>query len=478
MIKTEEVFVFYPRPFTPNFKVLVDTTDITTRIFEAGFNKPVTTGIGDFKIRLINVGGRYSNLWVGGETVYFYANLIDATTLKFKGRLDFIKEVLTEEGYFLDLEGRHISYDLTEVYVSKSYSNQDGSTVLKNLVDTFLTGYTYTNVTDPIGTNITVNWSNKPFWDCVNDICVLCGADCYVDDDKDFHFFLENSITQTQDAIVEGYNLKQLRNFGKDSFFEKTKIIVYGSAGGIPVIATAGSGTREKVIIDNSITTTTEAQDRANKELADLTLSNLPPQGTSITKGLAFTNTGDNIWISTPRQQIHGLYKIIELKHKVGTNVGTWLTECVVEKEEKGTSQVLKERTKKELAIVVVENPNRLSYSYNFTFDDTTNIASQSNTTVSEGFLKLVSGQTTGTMLTSTKTATSNISYAELRWEGENLGASTFEVSVDGLNYQTITRNQLLTITFVGLSLKIRVILNSDSNNPNPKVDSLAILYK
>lgn len=459
-------------------------TDVTTRIYSAEFNRPVTTGIGDFKIRLINVKGVYSNTWFGSEIVNFYADLIGATNLQFKGRVDFVKEVLTEGGQFLDIEGRHTSYDLTEVSVSKSYTADDdidGSDVLKDLIDTYLTGYTYTNVASSIGTDVVVNWSNKPFWECVIDLCVLCNADCYVDDAKDFHFFAENSIVQTQDAIVEGHNLKQLRNWGKDTFFEKTRIRVIGEDDrGVPILYTKNpGGTREKTIVDSSIKTMDEAEDRADAEYTDLTLANIPPQGTTVSKGLRFAQPGDNIWISTPRQKVHGLYKVIELKHKIGTNVGTWITECIVEKEEKGTSQVLKERTKKELQLTKVQNPNDLEYSYNFTFEDTTNILSLTDTQVSEGFLKLVEGKTTGTMITDNHEADTNISQIELRWEGENLAVSTFEVSVDaGTNYEELERDEMIDMGFVGKNLKIRVTLLSDANNKAPRVDSLAVLYK
>jgi hypothetical protein len=480
VVKTEEIFVFLPKAFTPRWDITIDGTSIKNDVLEASFSKLATIGIGDFKIKLNNTAAKNSGKWIGSETAYFYADLTAGTTLKFKGRIDFVKEILGSDGMFIDIEGRHISFSLAEIHVSKAYAAEDGAVILKNLVDTFLTGFTYANVPASIGPpDVTVNWSNKPFWECVNDLCTLCGADCYVDDNLDFHLFLANSIINNNDAVVESYNLRELKGFGTDSYFERTKIIVYGEDDkGLPIIFTKGTGTREKIIKDSSIKTMAEAEDRATKEYSDSTLANIPPQGTSVSYGLPTVEPGENIWISSPRQQIHGLYKMVDIKHEVGSKTGYWKTTCKVEIEEKGTSQVLRDTKRKELALTKIENPNRMEYSYNFTFDDLANIATQSYTQVSGGKLILTTGATAGVMTTATKAADNTITSVELRYEGANLDASTFEVSADnGVNYQTVVRNTLTTVDHVGTNLKIKVTL-TESGTTRPEIDSLCILFK
>ena len=486
MIRRTTAFTYIPRTWTPKFKVEITrldgtTDDVSAKVYEGEFRRPIArVGIGDFTIKLLNVGELYSGLYTGGEVVKFYADLNDASTLKFTGRLDEPKESF-DKGHFLNIDGRHTSFDLSETYVNYEVtSDTDGSTVLKNLVSGFLTGYTTTNVTDPIGTDIPAGtkWSNKPFIEIFRDVCILCSADGFVDNDKDIHFFAENSIIQDKDAVVEGQNLIGIPSFGKDTYRERTKVRVVGEDNdGMLILYTAGIGTREETIIDRNVSTMSEAKQRANNALIEMTLSNIPPEGRVISRGLENPNPGENIWISALRHHIHNVYKMVEIKDKVGVRVGTWKTELIIEKEIPGTDLSIKESKRQELAITKIDNPNNLSFSYNFTFDDTTNILSQKNTTVTDGKLTLVSGKTTGTMVTNLKTASSNITKTELRYAGQDLGISIFRISVDnGISWEIVTRNTLHTVTGSGKRLKIKVQLKSDSDNLVPEVDGLVVL--
>ena len=241
--------------------------------------------------------------------------------------------------------------------------------------------------------------------------------------------------------------------------------------------AIAGSGDlREIFEKDVSINTYQEATDRA-QSLADRhTESTLPPQGKAKCYMLFTLNPGDNIWISVPRQQVHGIYKVNEFKHMFGRD-GLW-TEAFLEREMIGTSQLIRDRIKKEHEVTIIDNPNRMEQSYNFPFNTSTNIASMTNVTIDNGKLVLTSGQTNGIMVTDARNASANIVSMELRIVGANLESSTFEASVDnGVTYQTMTKNTLIVATASGTQLKIRVTLISDTANPNPILESLGILY-
>lgn len=478
--------IFFPVAFNPVYEVKITRTDGTVdnlkkELIYGKFIRQATIGTGSFKLVLNNTGNKHLNKWTGGNAVEFLADITDGTTTRFKGNIDFIKENLTEKGQILEIEGRHISTDLTEIHISRTFTNQDGSTVLKSIISDFLPGlgFTTTNVTDPIGTVVTINWSNKPFWECVFDLCLLSNADCFVDDDKDFHFFKQDTIENSTDVIVEGYNLRDLKGFGTDKYFARTKVTVFGEdENGLPIIFTSGSGTKEKIITDKNIKTVQEAEDRANKELSDLSASNLSEQATTVSYGLRSLEPGEKIWISSPREKVHNTFRVIEIKHEVGLKVGYWRTICKVEKEETDTMQILRENKRKELRLDKVGNPNGMNFSYNFTFDNTENTDTLTNVTIDNGKLILSTGATSGIMTSVRKVTGSNITSVELRFSGTNLDNSTFEASADnGTNFVTLTRNTVTTITNTGKNLVLRITLRT-SGDTRPDLDSVALLFK
>jgi len=470
---------FFPRPSKQSyFKLTIGGTDVTARIKEADFRKLATIGVGDFKIKLSNVGGVYDDLgWVGGTEIIFYADYKDATQKQFTGRIDFVQSEVSNNEQVKVLEGRHISYPVLETHVTYSTTAAtDGATLLKYLVDNFLTGFTYTNTTDPIGTTMSVTWNEKPLWKCVQDICTKCGADCYIDNDLDFHLFVKNSVTCTKDAISERNNIRWVRGFGKDTSEERDNIRVYGEDNeGVPIIYTSGTGIRETIIKDTSIESEQEAQDIADATYSEqLTATD---EGKAKSLGLPDLNPGERMYIYAPRANVTVLERIAEIKHTVKRGEG-WRTEVTVEKKEAGTSELMKERIDKELQLRKIDNPNQLSYSYNFTFDDDTGLV-HTDTETSEGRLQIVSG-TAGSCITDSKTTASNVTQVELRIVGSDLTSSIFRVSTDGgIHWTVLTKDTLTTIPVAerGDALRIRIILNSDSDNPNPLLESLAILY-
>lgn len=477
---TSGAIVFIPdEVWIPRVKTLIGTTDITTRIKESEFTRPIIKlGIGTFKIKLINVNGYYSGSFSAGDSVDFYAdnNVNPPTTKRFVGKIDYIKEEISRQGQYLVINGRHKSGIDMEKYITYSTTTAtDGATVLKAIVAE-LTGYTTNNVTDPIGKTVDVSWSEKPFEDCFKDLCTLCNADGYVDDDSDFHFFPKNPAVNENDAIHERYNLIWVRGFGKDTYPEKTQIRVYGKDDeGLPILYTENtSGTKELVIKDTAIDSTNVAENIGSATKTDLEVEN--EQGRIYSRMLFNVNPGDRIWFSAPRQNIHKIVRIASLKYEF-KHRGLH-TESVIEKEELGTSLLLQQRKERNLELRDILNPNKLLYSYNFTFDDDTDLTHY-QTETTEGRLQLQSGETTGTCTTSAKTTLTDVTYVELRIKGSDLTSSTIQISADGgSHWQTVTKNTYTSVTDSGNQLRIRMTLLSDTDNPNPIIDSIAILYK
>jgi hypothetical protein len=147
-------------------------------------------------------------------------------------------------------------------------------------------------------------------------------------------------------------------------------------------------------------------------------------------------------------------------------------------------SQFFRDRIRKEKALEKVKNPNNMTESYNFTFDDLTNIGILNGLQVSGGVLSIQSGLTTGVMTTDTKTINFDANQYEFRIVGEQLLSSEIRVSFDdGFNYtpwKNIMNYQNIILDGVssGSLVKFEVRLNTDTNNPSPKLNGVVLLFK
>jgi hypothetical protein len=485
MLSETPIFIPIIPDFTPSWKVEVIhagvTTDVSARVMKGEFTRRILRlGIGQFSLKLNNIGNVYTDSFEGGDIVKFYADLSNGTTQKFYGIIDTPKNSIEAGGQFLTLEGRHRAYLLTETWISKEVSTTTAIyTIVNEIIDNHFSSFTHTNVSTDVSNTITKSWDSQQAIKIFEELCILGTADGYVDDDLDLHLFVENSIYNEDIAIVQGINLLNLKDFGIDSYEARERVTVVGDDGeGLPVLYTSGSGSRQtRPVFNMNVSNVTSA-----KELADATLSGVtdaPPQGRTLSYGLPVLNVGDNVMISAPRQQVHNAYKIIEIKDMVGKEVrGKWLCECLVEKEFTGTTELIENRIKKEGEITKLQNPNNLEFSYNLTFSDDT-YCNHTNTETGDGRLRLISGQTSGSMTTDAYTVTNNITQVELKLKGSDLRSSTFEISANnGITWQTIVKDTLYNVTSSGKYLKVKVSLVLDTANPDPSVDSLVILYK
>ena len=408
--------------------------------------------------------------------------------MKFKGKIEEPKKTFSGRNV-LKINGIHLAGDLLDIHVTASYPI--GTTIdfiLKAIIDKYASTFTYANVASFSTITTPINWSEKPFWECVIDLCEIANADCYVDKAtasdtvcKDFHMFTRGSIECELDAAVFEDNLLDMQGLGEDTVEVKNNIRVIGEDNeGLPILATANDDTttlnvKEKIIQDTSINTMEEAQKRADAELA---ISKVPDvKGSVSCLLLPYVNPGEKMYITVPTHDILDLFRVINLTYKFDIS-GLITTDVDVAKVTKGIPQFFRDRMSKELGLEKINNPNRMSFSYNFTFDDNTNIDSHSGTETTGGALKLTTGSSTGTMTTSSKTASSTVSQVEIKIVGSNLDISTFEVSANGgLNYTTVTKDVLKALSVSGTNLKIRVNLISNTANPNPSVESLVCLF-
>lgn len=476
MIQSNQIYIPIPKTRNTHCKIEINGQDMTARVVRSSFVYPCTIGIGTFTVTLSNAHGQLNGYFVPGHMIRLFADNSNATSLQFWGRIDYVKNNIGPSGQFLEIEGRHRAFLLNEYLICHSATATTTSQILKDIIDKLPSsyGFTYTNVSTTTD-SMDIEWNYKPFWDCAVELCNYAGYDCYVDNNLDFHYFEENSISNENDAIVEGDNFISTQNWGTDDTYEKTRVTVIGQDDeGIPIIYTAKvtneTDIKEIFIKDSSANTSQKVQDLAESKLAEL--SNRAPQATIRSYGLEEINPGDNIWIIVPRQQIEGQYKIIQITHYFGAEYGGWRTECLMEEKEVGTAQLIQNVMQKTTAISSPENVNKLNYSYNFTFD--TDSGTHSTTEITEGVLK-TDGSASGIWISTTKTITENATQYELRASGETLPGTNFYVSSDGGNtWQSATSlKTLYDFSPPGISLKIKVVLNSAST----QIKSLALLY-
>jgi hypothetical protein len=476
MIKTSQIYIPIPKARNTHCKVEINGEDVTSKVIESSWVYPVSSGIGTFNIKLSNAKGQISGRYAIGDPVKFYADNSDASTIQFWGRIDYPKDEISSEGQFLIIEGRHRSFLLNEYFVCHTATNTLTSQILKDIIDKLPEsyGFTYSNVqTDTVLMN--VEWNYKPFWDCVAELINKAGYDCYIDNDLDFHYFEENSIVNENDAIVEGDNFIESKEYGTDDYYEKTRVVVMGQdSGGLPIVYTAISSTegdeiKEWFIKDNSANTMDKVQDLAEAKLAEITNKN--PQARITSFGLETVKPGDNIWIIIPRQKMAGQYKLVQITHKFGMKSGGWRTEVITEEQEAGTSKIIQSLSQKSQQITDSPNVNKLNYSYNFDFDSDS--GDHTNTVINGGVLK-TDGSTSGTWISPTKTVSTNITSLELRAVGEYFAGATYYLSLDGgVVWTNVSAPKTVVKMTTGKNLKIKVVLNSAST----QIDSLAILY-
>jgi hypothetical protein len=479
MRESTELFIPIPKVRNTKVKVEVAGDDLTGRVRESLWVYPVTDGIGTFRFALSNAFGQISDSYKEGDIVKFYADNKDASTIQFWGRIDHVKDDVSDNGQFLVIEGRHRAYKLTEFLVCHSALNTPTSQILKDIIDKLPESYgiTYDNVSTS-DDSMSVEWNYKPFWDCVIELCNFADDtrhDCYIDNDLDAHYFEENSIVNETDAVVEGDNEISSKGWGINDYYEKTRVIASGQTKeGLPIVYTAISATegdeqREAFVKDVSADTAEKVKNLAEARLSSLT--NRTPEASIKSFGLETIKPGENLSVLIPRQKVYGQYKIIKIMHKFGAKSGGWRTEIMVEQHEEDVPRVLREMDRKSDRLRQADNINKLNFSWNFDFSSDSGI--HSGTEITEGVLK-TDGGASGTWISDINQPSDIPTKFELRVIGQSIPGTVFYVSVDnGLIYQTIVPNELKLIELQGKNILLKV----DINSVVTQIYSMVLLY-
>ncbi len=479
------LFIFVPNPLVVYSLAITRTNgtidDITDDVIGGKWSNMVfKEGVGSFEIELDNNKGTYENAYTGNEDFKVYMDYSDGSTLYFAGKIEKISPKWGDSGKRIKIVGSHVSYIALDRLVTLSKTDTI-TNIFNYLVDTYMTGYTHANV-DTIDTSVTVTWSNKPLLDCFIDLCVLGNADGFINASKDCYFFVKGSKEVAEDAIVDDDNLFDSSGIGKDISDIKNTITVQGkNQEDLPIIYTSTDtsstvGTKESFIDDTSISSDSEASDRAVAEKDNL--KDAATKGDVTSLALAKTLPGYKIWICNPEQIPTAQHVVNIIEHTL--KEGDLNASITVADSPRGVSSYFKERFKRELQKADILNPNSMKYSYNFDFD--TNEGDNASM-ISGGKLVLPSGQSNSTWISNVRTLPEDISNYEIRVAGNDLNISTVQISSDNGNTFNSTKNLFSETgqvfnTVSGNNIIVKIILNSNSTYQNPYCDSFVVLMK
>ena len=150
-------------------------------------------------------------------------------TKEFGGYIIEIQEDVEARVEFIKIICKDYTHELDRQLVSKTYQNETVNDIIADLIDTFATAITYTNVNcTTVIDSVTFNY--LPISKCLERLAdIVEGYDWYIDYDKDVHFFLTESIassfnlTDTSNNYV--YNSLSLR---EDTHQLRNEVIIRG----------------------------------------------------------------------------------------------------------------------------------------------------------------------------------------------------------------------------------------------------------
>lgn len=499
-IKKVPTWIWVPPISSPNATILLEdsttgtTYDITDRIVSGEYTDGVTETIGNFNFTIDNSDQYY----IGIISLYdkikvYYDYNATPSTLKFVGLI----EKVSNQNENLRVSGRSTGSRVMGITVTYSTTNYTHE-ILSYILTTYASYITQTNIdtTESTDESITVNWYQKPFWECVLELCNRSGYDCYIDSSFDFNYFVSGSRENTTDAVVHEYNLVETGEFAPDLSTVKNRVIVYGSVVEEQQIlwteedssSIASYDVKELIINDSNIITVAQAQARA---LYELSISKDPPIVGEVTSiGLPTISPGEKVRISDPLNGLNpAFYTIQKFTHKFD-NDNPPMTILTVQKEISTIPKILKKRITFETQAIDKTNPNEMRYSWFFDFNTDSGTHVGNKTEIVNGVLKLKSGESTGEWNSEVNALSENVTYCEIRAKGSgpysllysatNTDGTIYQVSTDnGITYQpggtsSIPLNTKYTLSPPGQNLKIKIVLNSASS----LIDSCCLLYK
>lgn len=473
------IHVFVPPPFSPVYKIIIDTgselIDVTEVLIEGSYTDGITETIGNFELTLDNSHQQYSDRIPLYSKVYIYLDYgSEATTLVFTG----LVERPANSDYKMRLTGTSSARRTIGKLVTYSATDTARSTILKEIVSKYFSGIITTNNVQEDTGLASVSYEDKPFWEIVQELCSAGEYDAYIDATFDLHYFPSGTITNETEAVVTEINLIETGDFSPDLQGITNRVKVYGnSSGDIQYLATADDldsqmsyDIKEIIINDSSLASEQECQDKANFELRKGLVP--PVVGTVTSLMLPSLNPGERVRISDPMNNLQPSeegYVIQKFTHKF-SNDEPPKTELTVQKERESIPQILKRRIRFEYTSNTAINPNEMEYSKVFTFDTSTGVGT--NCEILSGALRPTS--TSGTWVSEPFTLSAESSIFESRLVGTGLDKVSAFISLDGGATFNFLSPKLATTLELGTTAIVKISFESNGW----ELDTLGIYYK
>jgi len=184
----------------------------------------------EFEIRLYNNEGTYSESFAIGDDVYFYLGYTENPTTKiFHGVITSIEFDLprVNENTMIIQGVDYGTFRLGQTMVAgiQEYINMTPTAIIQSLLNTYCPDITYTNVATFVDKIPNIRFAWEYVGDCVEMLATLVGADFYVDENDDLHFY-DNS-TMTSDHTISSDELISAR-IQKDSYKHYDRVYVIG----------------------------------------------------------------------------------------------------------------------------------------------------------------------------------------------------------------------------------------------------------
>lgn len=477
-----------PIPYEPkklHTSLTIGGTEVKNDVVRITYHDIVTTGTSYIEA-IIRDDGTYTDAWSGGEIVKFCADFTDGTTQKF-------------EGYLIVVEPRMERYPQIRVYaqdygvaalrrtVTKVIeTDTDIGEIAKSVIEENLSGYTTTNINTSTGTTAKPSWQNTKIWQVLKDLALKYGQngyDFWCDYSKDWHFEAKGATVTDSYPIFYAGNILGLPRVEKGIANKRNRVTVYGkSVEGSPIFATSEDKSdqsafflMDEVVKNTNLTTYGRCKDEADVILASKKVTGM--KGKVVMTGEIRLSAGDRTFISHPFVPIHGYYTISDIKHVVDRSFTSTVRFYEILPTTPGVIGIFERMHEREETDRGVDNTHGMLDCIVETFENKLN-GSYTSVDVSNSRLILDGGATSGTWISPTLDVDYNATQAYLIVNGSNYEISEFYVSSVGGT--TGTWERIYPVTLLNLitksdRLRLKIILKSDTDHPNPSIESVHV---
>ena len=176
-------------------KVEIESVDYSSDIESCNI-RTARIRAGSFTIEMKNDNGIYKDTFSVGDDVVIYLDENNPPTTKiFNGLIEEIDYKTKFTRDFITLSGRDYTARLQDVTFLEVYDNKAPETIIKDIIDKYVTDITYNNVATTGKTIEHMTFKHKTAFEAIKELADICEYDFYVDKNRDLHFEPTNTVS-------------------------------------------------------------------------------------------------------------------------------------------------------------------------------------------------------------------------------------------------------------------------------------------